>query len=367
MSTRHIRRLRRLHRLRKRSRPGASPGTLVSDPQAAETTITMINYDQRELVELTVTDVQRCVERVAERRVTWINVAGLGSTQLIAEIGRAFGIHRLALEDIVNAHQRAKTETYDQYLFLVARCAEMNSHFDSHQVGIYLGKSIVITWCERPIPAFEEIHARLKDPTGTLRNSGADYLAYALIDAIVDGYFPVLDAMGEQLDRLEDRVLAQSRIKGIPRIMEEIHDTKNDLRMMRRVLWPHRDMLNHLLHNSSELLSPVTLVYLRDVYDHVVQLIELVETYRETCADVRDLHMSAISFRMNEVMKVLTVISTIFLPLGFITGLYGMNFDHQDSPWNMPELHWYYGYPIALLLMGLSGVGMYAFFRWKRW
>ena len=196
-----------------------------------------------------------------------------------------------------------------------------------------------------------------------IRKSGADYLAYTLLDAIIDNYFPVLDSCGQRLDALDDLVAKSTTVT----VMGRIHEAKADVRLLRRALWPHREMIRQLMEGHADLISESTQLYLRDVYDHTIQVVDILETYRETCSDLRDYYMSAVSNRMNEVMKVLTIIATIFIPLGFIAGIYGMNFDPDASPYNMPELSWFFGYPFALALMLGVAIGILFFFRWKGW
>jgi magnesium transporter len=286
----------------------------------------------------------------------------LGDAKVISTIGNLFGLHQLALEDVVNVHQRAKVEDYPDHLFIVARMVERNECLLTEQVTMFLGQDYVITFQERPgKDCIEPVRERIRKGKGRLRTLAADSLAYALLDAIVDGFFPVLESYSDRLEAVEDIVVTQPNRS----VVEGIHSIKSDLLIIRRALWPLREAINTLVRDHNSLIHDDTRIYLRDCYDHTVQLIDLVETYRELGADLRDLYLSSVSNRMNEIMKVLTIISTIFIPLTFIAGIYGMNFDTKVSPWNMPELEWYYGYPFSLALMLAVTVAMGIFF-WRR-
>ncbi len=240
---------------------------------------------------------------------------------------------------------------------------ELNEHMETEQVSVFLGPKWVVTFLEDPGDAFDPVRRRLRENRGCIRASGAGYLAYALLDAVVDAYFPVVEKYGEKLDELEDEVVDRPDQGTIARA----HAVKRDLRQLRRAIWPLREALNVLTRDTSGLVDDGTRVFLRDCYDHTVQIIDLVETYRELDADLTDLYLSSLSNRLNEVMKVLTVIATIFCRMTFIAGVYGMNFDTQVSPWNMPELHWPLGYLFSWGLMAASAVGMLGFFGWMGW
>jgi magnesium transporter len=303
--------------------------------------------------------------------IRWINVDGLGDIETLQQIGAAFGLHPLVLEDIVNLHQRPKVEAYDGYMFIVLLMpvtvgTAMHGPADrleTEQVSMALGRDFVVTFQERPGDSFEPVRHRLRSPGGQIRQRGPDYLAYALIDAAIDAFFPILEAFGEQVEELEDDVIAHPGARQIARI----HDMKRNLLMARRALWPLRDMLNALLREDSPLIEAHTRIFLRDCHDHAIQLIDMIETYREICSGLVDIHLSSASNRMNEVMKILTIIATIFIPLTFIVGVYGMNFDPAAGPLSMPELGWRYGYPAVLTLMALIAVGLVIWFRSKGW
>ena len=278
-------------------------------------------------------------------------------------MGGLFHLHPLALEDAVNVHQRSKVDRYGDQLFITARVPADTVGFRTEQVSLFVGKNFVITFLEDPGDCFEPVRRRLRDDEGLIRRRGADYLAYALLDASIDAYFPLLETFGDRLEELEDEVIATPSRTTVGRI----HDAKHDLRMLRRAIWPMREAMSQLSRDDTPVIAVETRVYFRDLYDHAVQIIDIVETYRELGSDLNDLYLSALSNRMNEIMRVLTVIATIFMPLSFVAGLYGMNFDTQASPWNMPELHWRYGYPLALATMAAVAFGMLLFFRRRGW
>jgi magnesium transporter len=360
MST-HSKRRRRLW-IRRRTAPGTTPGTIVADPDSPPPEISVIAYGPDQFVEKPIKDAHELAKYRGQYPVLWVNVDGLGDAKVITEIGNIFGLHPLALEDVVNVHQRAKVEDYSDHLFIVARMVERNDCLLTEQVSMFLGKDFVLTFQERPgKDCIEPVRDRIRRGKGRLRTLAADSLAYAILDGIVDGFFPVLESYSERLETIEDIVITQPNRT----VVESIHSIKSDLLVVRRALWPLREAINILVRDHNPLIRDDTRIYLRDCYDHTVQLIDLVETYRELGADLRDLYLSSVSNRMNEIMKVLTIISTIFIPLTFIAGIYGMNFDTRVSPWNMPELEWYYGYPFSLALMFALTCGMCVFF-WRR-
>ncbi len=357
-------------RLKLRSGPGARPGTVIARKDSPPPEIRVIRFGPDEIDDRDHVSVDELPELIGKYPVTWVNVNGLGDANVIQKIGEIFGIHRLALEDVVNVHQRAKVEDYDDQLFVVARMVSLQPdgkgrplQLQTEQLSLFLGEGFVLTWQERPGDCFDPVRQRLQVAGRPIRKSGADYFAYTLLDAVIDGYFPVLDQYGQRLDDLEDTVGASTS----PQVMAEIHDVKSDLRGLRRAAWPHREALHELMNEHGDLISEPTSVHLRDVYDHTLYILDVLEAYRETCSDLRDYYLSAVSNRMNEVMKVLTIIATIFIPLGFIAGLYGMNFDPAASPYNMPELHWFFGYPFVLTMMFVVAIGMLYFFRAKGW
>jgi magnesium transporter len=348
---------------KRRVPPGAAPGTLIADPTASQPTIRLIAYGPDDFEEIEIADPEELVPRIGTHAVTWINVTGLGNLDLIRRLGELFTLHGLALEDVVNLHQRPKMEEYAEHAFIVTRMIADASSPTTEQVSMFLGGQFLLTFQERPGDCFEPVRTRLRSSRGQIRNRQADYLAYALLDAVIDGYFPVLEALGERLEVLEDRVIAQ------PADMEasEIHEIKRELLLLRRAVWPQREMVNALTRETAPYVTDQTRLYLRDCYDHTIQLMDIVETYREIATGLIDVYLSSVSTRLNEIMKVLTIIATIFIPLGFVAGIYGMNFDRGASPWNMPELGWYWGYPVVLGLMAALALGMLYYFFRKGW
>jgi magnesium transporter len=354
---------------RKRSTPpGAPPGTLIAPANAAQSKVQCIHYGPSGLVEMGAIGAEDLVPLAAGQTVRWVNVDHLGDAQTIKKIGEVFGLHPLALEDIVDAHQRPKVDVYDEHLLIITRVPVYSpsdeeagsTRLETKQVAICLGADFVVTFQEAAGQTFAPVLQRLRATDGRLRARGADYLAYALIDAAVDAYFPLLETYGEQVEDVEIQVVEQPQIGQITRI----HDLKRNLLTARRSVWPQREMLNALVRDDSPFIGSQTQIYLRDCYDHTIQLIDMIETYREIASGLIDIHLSSVSNRMNEVMKVLTIISTIFIPLTFIVGVYGMNFDPAASRWNMPELGARYGYPVVLLVMAaIAVILVWAFWR----
>jgi magnesium transporter len=341
-------------RVRPHSSPGAPPGTLVADPNALPTKLHVIAYTPEDLVDEKPEDPARLKALLEKYSVVWLNVTGLADVETIRKIGEIFGLHPLALEDVINTHQRPKIEPYDGFDFFILQMANASDPVDIEQLAIFLGPRFVITFQERPGDCFGPIRERLSRSAGPFRRAGPDYLAYAIVDSVVDFFFPLLEGYGEKLDALEDAVV----LEGDPRMARRIHEVKRELLVFRRAVWPLRDALNSWLRDPSPRLSDATRVYLRDCYDHCVQIIDLLETYRELAADLMDVYLSSINNRMNQVMKVLTLIATIFIPTTFIASIYGMNFHY------MPELEWHWGYFYALGLMAAVALGLlFVFFR----
>lgn len=344
------------------TRPRFVPGSRPERCAAGPPVMRAIAYHDNDFIEKEISRPDEVSELLQNWPVTWLNVAGLGDAEVIEQLGRLFGLHPLALEDVVNVHQRAKVEQYGEHLFVVARMPRENEELATEQVSLFIGKNFVLTFIEDPGDSFEPVRTRLRGG-GRVREAGPGYLMYSLLDAIIDAYFPVIETFAERLDRLEDRVTTRPSRRAVA----EIHAAKHSLRALRRMLWPLREAVNSLVRDPSPLIDEDTRVHLRDCYDHLVQIIDLLETYRELCSDLTDLYLSSLSNRMNEVMKVLTIIATIFMPLSFITGLYGMNFHTDASRWNMPELSWRFGYFYALGLMSLTVLTMLWYFRSKGW
>jgi len=354
----HVRR-----RLKRRAEPGAAPGSLTVDPQAPQPVIRLLAYNAEKFIERDIADPQELRNFVGHWHVCWVDVDGLGDAHILEQIAAIFHLHPLAMEDVVNVHQRAKVDTFGERTFIVTHMFGLTDHLASEQVSLFLGPDFLITFQERPGDCLDPVRERIRKQETRVREADAGYLAYAILDAVTDHYFPILEGYGERLEALEDRIIA------LPdrAVVAEIHDMKRELLYVRRAVWPQREALNMLVRDEIPHISAETRLYLRDCYDHCVRIIDLLETYREVCSDLMDLYLSSISNRMNEIMKVLTVISTIFLPITFIAGLYGMNFDPGASPLNMPELKWRYGYPFALGLMALSSIGLVLFYVRRGW
>ena len=351
-------------RRRRHGKPGLSPGTLVVDPAAPAPVVRVVAYGPEELVERDVHDLADTVRLRQRHAVTWVHVEGLGDEHVLQELGRLFGLHRLALEDVANAGQRPKVEQYAEHLYVVNQVAEFfEGRVRDYQLSLFLGKGYVLTFVEGPGTTFAGVLDRLRRAKGKIRASGADYLAYALLDASVDHYFPVLEQFGDRIEVLEEEVMANAAAAQIA----AIRILKRDMLKLRRSVWPLREALNTLVRDVTPLISDETRLYLRDVCDHTIQVVDLIENYRELASGLLDTHLSLVSNRMNEVMKVLTIIATIFIPLTFIAGIYGMNFSPEASSWNMPELSWSFGYPACLGLMLSVAVVMVLLFRRKRW
>jgi magnesium transporter len=357
-------RRRRRKAFARRTPPGTAPGTLAPDPDAPPTEVDVIAYGRDGFEEHKGPDLSRITLLRQKYPVVWVNVDGLRDVKFIEQLGNLFGLHSLAMEDVLHVHQRAKVEHYPDNLYVVARMLNPLAKLETEQLSVFLGDGWVITFQEVPGDCLDPVRDRLRSGRGRSRELGPDYLAYSILDAAIDAFFPLLEQIGEQLDVLEDQVLTNADLNAN---IADIHGIKNDLILIRRAIWPQREAINSLVRDPSSLVKDETRLFLRDCYDHTVQIIDLLEMYREVSSGLMDLYASAVSNRMNEVMKVLTIIATVFIPLTFIVGIYGMNFDPIDSPWNMPELHWYFGYPMVWVVMTLVTVSMVIFFRKQGW
>lgn len=297
--------------------------------------------------------------------VTWVDVAGLGHPDLVRSIAGVFGLHQLAIDDVLHVNQRPKIEPYADSLYVVLRMAEWVEGLETEQVSLFLGRNWVLTFQERPGDCFDPVRERLTGGARSLRSGGADHLAHALIDAVIDSHFPVLEIVGERLEDLEAEVLDRPSRE----ITRAIQSVKRDLLVLRRIAWPTRDAMAALHRDPSVLVGAEARLLLRDCHDHAVQIMDLVETFRELCAGIMELYRSSVSHRMNEIMKVLTIIATLFMPLSFIAGVYGMNFQWHpvDAPSNMPELQWRHGYLMALGIMGATAAGLIGYFFAQGW
>lgn len=347
---------------------GLPPGTLVyvGEQKVEAVKISYLDYDEQNFREKQVSNIEECFPFKATPTVTWINIDGLHDVEIIEKLGKQFELHPLILEDILHTEQRPKYEDFDKYIFIVLRMLQYNEQIqdiESEQVSLILGKNFVISFQERVGDVFDYIRERLRNAKGRIRKMGPDYLAYALLDAIVDSYFSILEKVGERIESMEEQLVANPTEK----TLHQIHTMKREMISLRKSVWPLREVISGVQRSESSLISETTGLYLRDVYDHTIQVIDTVESFRDMVSGMLDIYLSSISNKMNAVMKVLTIIATIFIPLTFIAGIYGMNFNPEKSPWNMPELNWYWGYPVVWLVMAVVLVIMLVYFRRKKW
>lgn len=359
---------RRVERRRRRRQAKArglhtQAGTLHIDPEAPAPAVVVCGYGPGGFEDGHGPDEAELRRLRARWPVTWVHVVGLGDAAVIRALGHAFGIHRLALADVVHDQQRPKVQRWGEVTQIVARMLDASGTAQTEQLSIFVGRDFVLSFEAREGEVFGALRERLRDDVGEVRHGKADFLAYGMLDAIIDAFFPVVEQIGDELDRIEDDLPDTSQAQITPRLRQ----VKHDLLHIRRALWPLRDVLGGLASGQCPHVQDETRNYLRDCQDHCAQLIDIVGTYRELAADLVDLQLAVASQRMNEVMKVLTVMATLFIPLTFISSIYGMNFDPNVSPLNMPEIKWYWGYPFALALMGGTALGLLVYFRRRGW
>jgi magnesium transporter len=347
---------------------GLPPGTLIhiGEKKTEKVNITVIDYNEERIEERVVKKIDECYPYCEKPTVTWINIDGLHKVNIIEKIGTQFKLHPLLLEDVLNTDQRPKMEDFEHYLFIILKMLLHETKLNDtsyEQVSIILGPNYVITFQERGGDVFNSVRDRIRNGRGRIRKMGSDYLAYALIDAIVDNYFVVLENIGEKLEGMEIDLMENPT----PQTLQKIHKLKRDMIFLRKSIWPLREVVSGLQRLESELIKEGTGIFFRDVYDHTIQVIDTIETYRDMLSGMLDLYLSMVSNKMNEIMKVLTIIATIFIPLTFIAGIYGMNFDPDASPLNMPELGWYWGYIMAWAAMIVVVILMVIYFKTKKW
>lgn len=343
--------------------PGQAPGSMihVGEQKMLATKVTAIEYHRGTIFDERVTADLAFLQHVRESEpVTWINVAGLHEIETISRIGEIFDIHPLILEDILNTDQRPKLDQSETNIYLIVKMIqwqEDKQHLETEQVSIVLGPGFVLTFQEQEKDVFEPVRERLRSGKGQLRQRGADYLAYSLLDAVVDHYFVVLERLGEHIEEIEEKLIADPE----PETLEDIHHLKREMLYLRRSVWPLRELIGGLQRGDLPQFRQETLIYLRDVYEHTIQVIDTIESFRDIVSGLLDIYLSSVSHRLNEVMKVLTIISTIFIPLTFITGLYGMNFTY------IPELQvrWAY-FAVWGVMITITG-GLLIFFKRKKW
>lgn len=363
-----------LHRLRPSARKaGLPPETSihVGAQLDFEVTISVTDYDA-ENYSLTHLTPHQAKDYAALRHhpaVTWINVAGLHQIDIIEKICNDFHVHPLVQEDILNTTQRPKVDVFDDYVFIVIKMHAISdqeknvARLDLEQISFLLGANFLITFQEQENTIFDQVSKRLTDNKGRIRKMGADYLAYALIDAIIDNFFKTLEQLGEEIEALEEILITNPE----PAILHKIHILKRKMLLLRKSVWPLREVISVLQREDLGLIGPAIGPYLKDLYDHTIHIIDTVESFRDVIAGMLDIYLSSLSIRMNEIMKVLTIFTAVFIPLTLLAGIFGMNFNTAKSPWNMPELNWYWGYPLALGLMGCVGGGMVVYFKKKKW
>lgn len=345
---------------RRSKKIGLPPGTLIhiGEKKVEKIKITAIHYNSAEFIKKELKEPEEAIALKNKEGVLWINIDGLQQTEIIERIGNLYDIHPLVLEDIVNTGQRPKIEDYDNFSFIVLKMIyEDKIELTAEQISIILGENFVISFQEKEGDVFENVRKRIMNGKSKIRNMGADYLAYSLIDSVVDNYFIILERLGERIEYLEEELVLNPE----KNILREIHKLKSELLYLRKSIWPLREVIGYLYRGEIPLISRDILVYFRDVYDHSVQIIDTLETYRDMVAAMIDIYLSSVSNKMNEIMKMLTIIATIFIPLTYIAGVYGMNFKY------MPELEWRWGYFSIMAIMAIIAIIMIIYFRRKKW
>lgn len=341
--------------------PGSEPGTLSIEPGAKPSRIILIDYDKDHAVRKVDITPKACTPYLGTNTISWMDIQGLGSEEVLTQVGDIFTLHPLLLEDVVNVPQRPKVQDYKQQLLIIAQMVRINKEkdgFDTEQVGFVLGKNYLLTFQEEELEdCFEMVRERIRTNQGKVRQLGADYLTYLLLDSLIDGYFPVVEHYEERIEELEDEIVLHPS----GQTMQKLYELRRELLALRRLIWPLRNVLNVIIRDHDTVITDDIQIYFRDSYDHIIQLLEIIEAYRELASSLMDVYMSAMGNKMNEIMKFLTVIATIFNPLTFIAGVYGMNFE------NMPELKWPWGYFICwTVMLGVAG-GLIYYFWCKGW
>jgi magnesium transporter len=338
------------------------PGTMeyVGEPKVERVRISIVQYDAKGFQEAEVSDIHEALSFLERPGTTWINIDGLHETGILETIGERLGLHPLVLEDIVNIHQRPKQEDYQDYLYIVLKMLDFDQrkhHIGVEQISLVLGPNYVLSFQERVGDIFDPVRERIRQGKGRIRAAGPPYLAYALLDAVVDNYFVLLERIGDTIEDLEDDLIDNPT----PELMQHIHALKREMIILRKAVWPTREVVSGLERADTPLVGHEIAHFLRDVYDHTIQVVDAVESFRDMLSGYQDLYLSSLSNKMNEVMKVLTIAATIFVPLTFVAGVYGMNFEY------MPELHWKWSYLVFWIVMLILGGGMAVFFRRRRW
>lgn len=349
--------------IKKRSKKaGLPPGTLIhiGERKTEKIKITIMNYDETQFQVKETETLEECYPFKDRPTIAWINIDGIHEIETLEKLGDCFNLHPLTLEDILNTDQRPKIEDFGEYIFIVLKMLyhdNNNSEILTEQISLVLGQNFVISFQEREGDIFNSVRERIRSGKGRIRKMGADYLVYSLLDSIIDNYFIILEKLGEKIELLEEKLISHP----VPETLNSMHKLKREMIFLRRSVWPLREVIVGLERGESSLIKGSTRIYLRDVYDHTIQVIDTIETFRDILSGMLDIYLSSVSNRMNAIMKVLTIIATIFMPLTFIAGIYGMNFKY------MPELEWRLGYPVILLTMVSIGILMLVFFRRKKW
>jgi len=341
---------------------GLPPGTLihVREKRIEEPKITIMDYDETHFQEKEIETIEECFLFKDKPSVTWINVDGLHQIEILEKLGDCYGLHPLVLEDILNTDQRPKMEDYGDYIYLVVKMLYdkgKSDQVEAEQISLILGPNFLFSFREGGGDAFDTIRERIRGGKGRLRKMGADYLAYALLDTVVDHYFIILEKLGERVEAVEEELVTNPKAQ----TLQELYNLKREMIVLRKAVWPLREVIGGLERGESSLVQKATGIYLRDVYDHTIQVIDTIETFRDMLSGMLDIYLSSVSNRLNAVMKVLTIIATVFMPLTFIAGIYGMNFKY------MPELEWRWGYPAIWLMIALIGISMLIYFKKRKW
>ncbi|TQD27661.1 magnesium/cobalt transporter CorA [Methanolobus vulcani] len=341
---------------------GLAPGSLIhiGEERTEKPKITIIDYDKDNYQERVVENVEECFPFKDYPTVSWINIDGIHQVDIVEKLGKHFGLHPLVMEDIVHTTQRPKMEDYDSYIYVVLKMLWFNdgdTDVKAEQVSIILGDNFVLSFQELEGDTFNFVRERIRNSKGRIRQMGADYLAYALIDSIIDNYFIIIERFGEIIEDLEEELVENPE----PGTLQNIHNLKKEMIYLRKSVWPLREVISGLDRSESDLIKETTFVFLKDIYDHTIQVADAIETYRDILSGILDVYLSSVSNKMNEVMKTLTIIATIFIPLTFLAGMYGMNFSY------MPELGWKWGYPTVWIINILIFISMYLYFRRKNW
>ena len=341
---------------------GLPPGTVVfvGEKKVEEIRITLIDYDENQYAEREIKNIEESFPYKDTPSISWINIDGVHQVDIIEKLGDHFVLHPLLQEDVVNTHQRPKLDEFDDHLFIVLKMFSFNeveNELEGEQISLIVGSNFVISFQERQGDVFEQVRERLRKGKGRIRRKGSDYLAYALIDAVVDSYYTILEGLGENIESLQEELVSEPKQEGL----QIIQHLKRDMLFFRKSVWPLREVIGGLARSESTLIKEDVLVYVRDVYDHVIQAIDTIETYRDMLSAMLDIYLSSVGNRMNEVMKVLTIIATIFIPMTFLAGIYGMNFKY------MPELEWRYAYLFFWIVVSVVLIAMITYFKRKKW